>query len=113
MPAWYSGGNVICDIYWVARTAITGNVVWAVAFEQILPGTTNVGSDSFAADVLVTSSAPGVNGVVQLVSIVFNSAQINGILANNNFRLHLQRNATDGGDTMVGDAELIFLSLRQ
>jgi hypothetical protein len=110
LPKDYTAGtNLTVSVYWVARTAILGDVIWAAAFERdsnIPPD--NVLVDSFAAlQTAAASTAPGVLGNIQRATIAFTSVQIDGLLSGEPLRLFVQRTATDVGDTMVGDAEIL------
>jgi hypothetical protein len=109
MPQIYSGDPLTLNIYWAAITAIAGDVIWAAAFErdsEVVP--TNVDTDSFAAlQTAAASTAPGTLGDITKATIAFTQAQADGILAGEPMRLFIQRTADAGGDTMVGDAQLI------
>jgi hypothetical protein len=110
MPKDYTAGSSLTvDVYWVARTAILGDVIWAAAFERdsnVPPD--NVLVDSFAAlQTAAASTAPVVLGNIQKATIAFTSAQIDGLLAGEPMRLFVQRTAGAVGDTMVGDAEIL------
>jgi hypothetical protein len=108
MPLSYTAGSgVLVKIYWVAATAIAGDVIWAAAFENDA-NPNNILTDSFAAiQTAPASTAPGVLGNVQVATVTFTSAQIDAIVAGNPLRLFVQRTGTAVGDTMVGDAQLV------
>lgn len=113
MPEGYTpGSSIAVDVYWVAGTAILGDVVWAAAFENNNAGH-NILTDSFAALQTATGTAPGTLGDEQLTTIAFTSAQIDGIVANDPHRLFLQRTAGAVGDTMAGDAEVVRVVVRE
>jgi hypothetical protein len=101
-------------IYWVADTAIVGDVVWAAAFERDQAGGHDIDADDFAAlQTAAASTAPGVAGVIAMATIPFTNAQADAIVAGNPFRLFIQRTANAVGDTMVGDAQLVRAVLEE
>jgi hypothetical protein len=108
MPAGYSAGSVIrVSIYWVADTAVVGDVVWAAAFERNEAGN-NITTDNFAAlQTAAASTAPGVAGVEQVATIDFTQVQADSVAAGDPLRLFVQRTAGAVGDTMVGDAQIV------
>ena len=114
MPKNYSAGAALSlSIYWVALTAILGDVIWAAAFERLVAGS-SVLTDGFAAlQTAPASTAPGVLGDIAVATIPFTSAQIDGIVAGNPLRLFIQRTASAGGDDMVGDAQLVRAVLNE
>jgi hypothetical protein len=107
MPQIYSGDDLTLNIYWVAQTAILGDVVWAAAFEREEAGH-NVDTDAFAAlQTAAVSTAPGVLGDIAVVSIPFTQAQADAVAAGEPFRLFIQRTGDAVGDTMAGDAQIV------
>ncbi len=114
MPSNYAGGGVTVVLQWAASTATTGNVVWAVSFEDIGDETQNIGSDGFASAQSVTAAAPGTSGLVQYSSVAFtNGAQMDSVVAGDLFRIRVVRDADNVNDTMTGDAELVGLEIRE
>jgi hypothetical protein len=114
-PGYTAGSSLRVNVYWVAQTAIAGDVIWAAAFERdsnVTPN--NILTDSFAAlQTAAASTAPGVLGDVQLATIDFTSAQIDGVIAGEPLRLFLQRTGTAVGDTMAGDANLLRIVVEE
>lgn len=107
VPQIYDGGNLTLTIYWVALTAVVGNVVWAAAIERLNAGQ-SILTDGFAAlQTAAASAAPGVLGNIASITIPFTNAQADAIAAGDPFRLFIQRTASAGGDTMIGDAQLV------
>jgi hypothetical protein len=107
MPQNYSGDDLTLNLYWVAKTAIVGDVVLAAAFERNEVGH-NVDADSFAAlQTAGASLAPGTLGDIAKSTIAFTQAQADAVVAGDPFRLFIQRTADDVGDTMVGDCQLV------
>lgn len=112
MPLIYDGGNLTLNLYWVAATAIAGDVVWAAAFERDAAAS-SILADNFSALQTATTTAPGVLGNVALTSIAFTNAQAAAIAAGDPFRVFIQRTGTAAGDTMVGDAQLVRATLTE
>jgi hypothetical protein len=103
----YDDGDLTLTISWVADAAIIGDVIWAAAFERDEAGH-NVLTDGFAAlQTSAASTAAGTLGDIVTATIAFTNAQADAISSENPFRLFIQRTADDGGDTMIGDAEII------
>jgi hypothetical protein len=108
MPVGYSPASVLrVSIFWVADTAIAGDVIWAAAFERN-EAAHDITSDAFAAlQTAAASTAPGTAGQIQVATIDFTQAQADGVTAGDALRLAVQRTASDAGDTMVGDAQIV------
>ena len=109
----YSDGALTVDLDWVAATATTGDVMWTAAFERIAPGGQDIDSDGFATIQKATSTTNGTSGIVTRTSITFTQAQADAIAAGDAFRLRVTRDANDGADTLVGDAQLLRVTIRQ
>ena len=109
LPAGFtSGSSLLVSIYWVADTAVAGDVVWAAAFERDNAGGHDIDTDDFAAlQTAAASTAPGTAGVIQVATITFTQAQADAVAAGEPLRLFVQRTADAVGDTMVGDAQLL------
>lgn len=109
----YSDGNLTVDIDWVAETAVVGDVVWGVEFERLNAGGQDIDSDGFATQQTGTDTTNGTSGIITRTSIALTQAQADLIAAGEAFRLRVQRVAVSGSDTMVGDAQLLRVSVRQ
>lgn len=112
MPQEYdAASNLTLSIYWVSASAVAGDVVWAAAIERIDTGEV-ITADAFAAlQTAAASTAPAVSGTVATATIAFTNAQADGILPGEPLRVFIQRTASAGGDTMVGDAQLVRATL--
>lgn len=115
LPSNYAGGGLTLDVYWMATSATSGDVVWGGSIEREQNGGTDLDSDSFATEqnaAAVTTS--GTSGVVNKSTITFSSgANMDSLAAGEPFRLKIARKVADGGDTMAGDAELHSLHLKE
>jgi len=106
-------GNLTLSIYWAAATATSGDVVWNAAFEELDPDVLDIDSDSFATAKEVTDTAPGTTGYVTKATITFTIVQADNLSAGSPFRLLIKRDATNGSDTLVGDACILRVALEQ
>jgi len=109
LPVGYTAGaNLRVSIYWVAATAVAGDVIWAAAFESDAAAGHDIDTESFAAlRTAAASTAPATSGVIQVATIDFTQAQADAVSAGVPFRLFVQRTATDPNDTMAGDAQIV------
>ena len=115
LPANYAGGGITVTLVWAATSAVAGDVVWEASFERHQDETDDLDADSFAAAQTATATAPGTSaGRVQYTDIPFtNGAQMDSLAINESFRLKITRNADDAADTMVGDAELLRVLVKE
>lgn len=114
LPAHYGGGGLTISLRWMAATAASGNVVWAAQIERYQDDTVDLDSDQFAAANTVTAGAPSASGEVGYDSITFtDGADMDSLAAGESFRLRVYRAATDGSDTMTGDAQLLTVHITE
>jgi len=109
----YLDGSLTVDIDWVALTAVVGDVVWGVEVERIDIGGLDIDADSFAAQQTGTDTTNATSGIATRTSITLTQAQADSIAAGEAYRIRVQRVAGAGGDTLVGDAQLLRVALRQ
>lgn len=103
----YAGGGLTLTGPWFASTAVSGNVRWGAAIRRIDNDGVNVGTAHTYDYNDVTDAAPGTLGQKTEFTIPFtNGADMDNLAAGETFILRIRRNATDGADTMTGDAEL-------
>lgn len=93
-------------IKWAAA-AITGATRWGAAFENM---NTSISSDSFDTAVEANTTVNGTTLVPNVTTLTITT--IDSLVAGDTFRLKVYRAATNGGDTMVGDAEIISVEVR-
>lgn len=115
MPQAYNGNGVTVYLHYAMSTATSGDVIWNVAFERIGDQQQDIDSDSFAA--AQTSGAvtvPGTSGLIDVCSVAFtHGAQIDSIESGDGFRIKVTRDADNEDDDAEGDAELLFIELRE
>lgn len=110
----YNGGGLTLTIQMMATSAVAGAVVWGASIERIADGGHDLDADSFAAEKTVTISTSGTSGVITYGTITFLSgAEMDSLAVGETYRLKIRRVATDGADTMTGDAELLTVELRE
>lgn len=115
LPDNYAGGGLTVDIYWMATSATSGTCRWESAFERE-DLSTDHDSDSFASAQSAGTTAAGTSGVAKKTSIAFTSgAQMDSLAAGEPYRLKVNRdaNGTTGTDDMTGDAELMYVVVRE
>lgn len=113
VPRHYSGEGMAIVLSWAATSATSGNVRWGVAFERHEQATDDLDSDSFATTKEVTAMTASTSGALKQSEIAFSSAEIDGLVAGEHFRLKVTRNADDASDTLVGDSELLAVEMKE
>lgn len=114
LPRNYNGGGLTVTIVWSATTATANVTRWLASFERHQEDVTDIDADSFATAKAVNATAPGTNGARAYDTIAFtDGAEIDSLAAGESFRFRLERDATDVGDTMLGDAELARIEIRE
>jgi hypothetical protein len=94
-------------LIWTATTATSGDCVWDASLERM---TTDIDTDSFDTAASVTTTTNATSGVPNYSTITLTT--IDSVTAGDGFRLKINRDANNGSDTMVGDAELIAVEVR-
>jgi len=93
--------------HWMATTATSGDCRWEVSLER---SNTDLDSDSFDTVSTGSSTTNGTAGIPTTTSITLTT--IDSVTAGDLYRLRVSRDAANGADTMVGDAELIAVEVR-
>ena len=109
----YKAGNIFIDIDWVAETAITGGVTWGIEIERNDPAGNNIDSDAFATQQTANSTTSGTSGILTRTTIPLTQVLAASIEAGDSYRMRLERVVGDGGDDMVGDAQVLNVTVRQ
>jgi len=112
IPNSYDGEDINIDIDWVAKTATTGGVTWGVQFERNAPGGNDIDSDSFDTQQTGNNDTNATSGIITRTTIILTQAEADDVVANDSFRLKVQRVTSDGDDDMTEDAQIVKLSMR-
>ncbi len=116
MPRNYGGGGVKVVLYYAMAGANTSkSVIWDVAFERIADGDAmGAGGSDFAAVQSVTDVADDDADDIDPAEIPFtNGSQMDSVVAGDPFRLKITRDADNGSDDAVGDAQLLYVEIRE
>lgn len=89
---------------WTATSAVAGNVKWQAAFRRFDAAHDVDGSKTYTYQ-STTTAVPGTSGYTAYTDIDFTAAQIDGVLAGEQFCLRVRRD-TSVGSNATGDAEL-------
>lgn len=110
-PSTYGSGNLTLTLEWYSATGQTsGAVKWGASLSAIAPGAAqSVETASFATqDVATTTVNATAKGMTQTVITI---TDLNSIAAGDLVWIRIERVANDGGDTMTGDANLMFATV--
>lgn len=112
MLADYGVGPINLHLQWAAESAVVGNVRWFVAWERDnAGGPFDLDVDSFAVEKSVLSTAPAASGSLRVASLAFTQAEADGVQAGDSFRLRIRRSGGVADDDMLGDAQLLRVTL--
>jgi len=111
IPNAYQDEDISVNIDWIAATATSGGVTWGIEIEANAAGGNDIDSDSFAAQQTGNDDTNATSGVITTTTITLTQAQADSIAANDAFRLRLQRVTGDGDDDMLGDAQVLKVSM--
>lgn len=110
----YSGNGLTIQIVWSATSATSNNVVWNAAIRRIADDVEDADASHVYNYNASFATAPNVSGEVSYDNITFLSgSEMDGLVAGEHFVLRIRRNATSINDTMVGDAELWSLVIKE
>ena len=111
LPRHYAGGGLTVTLHWTATTAITGDVKWNVDIERM---NTDLDADSFVGANTATTTTNGTSGIIATTAVTFtDGADMDSLAVGEAFRLKVTRDADDVADTLVGDAELHRVEIRE
>jgi len=116
MPRFYSDLGITVTIGWMATDTTVGpdDCIWDVAFKSVSDDLDDLDSKAFASPQSVTSTEASASGEVKYETIAFtNGAQMDSIAAGEYFRMDVNRDASNVSDDLVGDAELVFVEIRE
>jgi hypothetical protein len=112
MPTRYNGGDLTVTVIWTATAAVAGDVRWQAVFER-MGAYDDLDVDSWGTTVTWTSTASGTCGYPVYSTGTFTQAQADAIAAGDAFRIRVKRLGTGAADTMVGDAELVAVTIQE
>jgi len=114
LPRNYAGGGLTVYLHVAFSSAVGNNSVWRVCFERIGDEVLDIDGDSFAAAQEINITPPAVCGKVAVEGTGFtDGAQIDGLAIGEGFRLRITRDADNLDDNAVGDAELLFVEIKE
>jgi len=115
MPEHYGGGGVTLTIMWASDGATTGNVKWDAAFKSFTVDVDNLNTKVYAAIQTATEATASASGELQYTDVNFtDGGQMDSVAKNEYFRLTLERDSADAGDTMnSNDAQVVAVYLTE
>ena len=113
MPLNYGADGITVLIRWMAKSAVVGDAYWDVAIERHDIGGVDLDADSFAASQVVASTAQAASGQISEASIAFTNAQIDGLLAGEEFRIRVRRLGADVLDTIADFTQVTSVFIQQ
>jgi hypothetical protein len=114
LPERYTGNGITVEIHYAMTSATSNDVVWVVAFENLADETQDIDSNGFASDQTVTQTVSTTCGQVKRATLTFtDGAQIDNTDSGDLFRFRLGRDADNASDTATGDAEVLFVAIKE
>lgn len=110
LPSHYAAGGLTVAIYGMATSATSGDLVLYASIERF---DTDLDSDSFGTAIGTLMTAPATSGQVFTGQVAFTNTQIDGLTANEPFRIRFTRDGFTATDTMAGDFELLQVRIRE
>lgn|SRR3990167_2069153 len=113
MPNNYAGGGVTVIPHVATTSGTAGTVVMCAAFESV--GTAlDIDADSFAGTLNGTIVVPATTGLLGTIGIGFSDgAAMDSLAVGQSFRLKVGRLPADAEDSLVGDAELYAVEIKE
>jgi hypothetical protein len=108
MPEGASFTSLVAYIWGMATTAVTGDVIWGVQYEDM--NESDLDTDSFSTGVTKAMTIAATSGVP--LGITISTSSFDGITVGDPYRVKIYRAAAEAGDTLVGDAELLAVEIR-
>lgn len=116
MPRNYDGGGVTLTLWYAMDGANSSKaIVWDAAFERIVDGDAmGSGGNDFAAVNSVTDTVDDTADNIDPATITFtDGADMDSVVAGDPFRLKITRDADNGSDTSVNDAQLLYVEVKE
>lgn len=102
------GSGIIVHVKWASVAAVTGAAMFGAAYERM---NLTFNSDHFGTQVTGTTTTSGTAGVLNDTSITIPYANMGSTVAGDPYRLQIQRIGANGADTLVGNAEVVFVTV--
>lgn len=103
----YGGGGLTFTLPWSAASATSNDVVWGAAIRRLQDDAEDIDTSQTYDFNDVTDPCASASGELSYPTIAFTDGADMDSLANGEyFILRIRRNASNGSDTMAGDAEL-------
>lgn len=117
MPRHYTGGGVTVTIGWMSSdTTITAGhqCRWDAAFKSVTDDADDLDTKAFDTAKSVSSDEASASGEVKYTTIAFSDGdEMDSVAAGEYFRLQITRDANHADDDLTGDAELVFVEIRE
>lgn len=116
LPAAYAGGGLTLTLRWIAASATSGNVIWGAAIRRDPDDAEDWDSTAHSYDFNASSAvaAPSAVGETSYDTITFtDGADMDSLAAGEGFCLRIRRDASNGSDTMSGDARLWTVTIKE
>ena len=115
LPRHYTNLGITAVIQWAAATSVTVTHVcrWGLSFERIAANAQDIDADGFATEKTVDGNPNTISGVLTYSTLAFTNSEIDGIISGEAFRLKVRRITTSVTNNMTGNAQLLFVDLRE
>ena len=108
----YGAGALSADIYFSMTSGATGAVIWTVEVMAVTPGDAfDVGDDGYDTANSVTQTVQNTAGHSTQATVSLSNSD--SAAAGDYIRVRLARDADNGSDTTIGDAELMHWVIRE
>jgi len=113
MPRNYTTGGITITVVWSASSAAAAETVWRTRIERGEAGA-NLASGGFGTAITATDSATATQGTLYYhTNAHTHGAQTDSTVKGEIFTLAVTRLASDSGDDMAGDAELVRVEIQE
>jgi len=108
----YGGGGLTFTLPWMAASATTGNTIWSIAIRRIQDDAEDLDtSQTYDFNNSSAVAAASASGEVSYDPVTFtNGADMDSWADGELAIVRVRRFASDSGDTMAGDAQLLDIS---
>lgn len=108
----YSATGIDIDFSWSGATGTSGNVIWAAAIRRLNTSETFSASHSYSAQSATSAVAGTLTRPTETTISLTDGAQMDSLAAGEPYVLRVYRDAANGSDTLTGDAQLWWRTLR-